>query len=259
MTRPPWQVTLAVWRALLLREAVSRLFGRRAALFWLLLEPVAHMAFFVFIFTVLRMRHVGGMDTALWIITGMLAFFLFRRTAIQGQAAVGANQALYAYRQVKPVDSVLVRGLLEGLLMFIVAAIVLTGAGLWGIPLQLHAPLTVASALVGLWGLGMAWGLATSVAAELVPELGNILGMLMMPLMLISGVIFPLSAIPYPWREWIMFNPIAHGVEGVRAGIAPFYHAVPELSLAYLHGFTLVVLFLGLALHVRFQRRLVAL
>jgi capsular polysaccharide transport system permease protein len=50
MTRSNWQVTVAVWRALLLREAVSRLFGRRAALFWLLLEPVAHMAFFVFVF-----------------------------------------------------------------------------------------------------------------------------------------------------------------------------------------------------------------
>jgi len=259
MTRSNWQVTVAVWRALLLREAVSRLFGRRAALLWLLLEPVAHMAFFVLVFTVLRMRHVGGMDTALWVVSGMLAFFLFRRTASQGQAAVGANLALYTYRQVKPVDSVLVRSFLEGLLMLIVAAIVFTGAWLWGIALQLHSPLMVAAAVLGLWLLAVGWGLAASVATEMVPELGNILGMLMTPLMLVSGVIFPLSAIPYPWREWIMLNPIAHGIEGVRAGIAPYYHAVPELNLTYLYGFTLVLLFLGLALQVRFQRRLVAL
>lgn len=257
--RSNWQVTWAVWRALLLREAVSRLFGRRAALFWLLLEPMAHIAFFVFIFTVLRMRHVGGMDTALWLIVGFLAFFLFRRTAIQGQGAVGANRALYTYRQVKPVDGVLVRSLLEGLLMLLVGTLVLAGAGLWGVPLQLHDPLTVASALLGLWLLGVAWGLMASVAVELVPELGNLLSMLMMPLMILSGVIFPLSAIPPPWREWVMLNPIAHGIEGVRAGIAPYYHAVPELNLAYLHGYTLVALFLGLALQIRYQRKLLAL
>lgn len=259
MTRSHSQVTLAVWRALLLREAVSRLFGKRAALFWLLLEPVANMAFFVFVYTALRMHHVSGMDTAQWMMSGMLAFFLYKRTASQGQAAIGANLALYTYRQVKPVDAVLVRSFLEGLLMLIITLIVFAGAWLWGIPLQLQDPLMVISAALGLWLLAVGWGLTVSVVTELVPELGNILNMLMAPLMLISGVVFPLSAIPYPWREWIMLNPIAHGIEGVRIGIAPMYHAVPELNLLYLHGFTLTLLLLGLALQVRFQRRLVAL
>jgi capsular polysaccharide transport system permease protein len=80
-----------------------------------------------------------------------------------------------------------------------------------------------------------------------------------MPLMLISGVIFPLSAIPYPWREWLMWNPVAHGIEGVRAGISPYYHHVPELNLNYLLGFALVLVFLGLVLQRRFRSRLVSL
>lgn len=42
--RNPLTVTFAVWNALLLREALSRLFGRRAAWFWLLFEPIFHVA-----------------------------------------------------------------------------------------------------------------------------------------------------------------------------------------------------------------------
>ncbi|HSW20795.1 MAG TPA: hypothetical protein VLJ86_26470, partial [Ramlibacter sp.] len=64
--RSSLQITLQVWRALLLREALARLFGRRAALAWLLLEPLAHIGFMVFVYTVLRVRHVGGINTVLW-------------------------------------------------------------------------------------------------------------------------------------------------------------------------------------------------
>ena len=259
MNRSPWQVTLSVWHALLLREAVARMFGKRAAAAWLLLEPVAGIAFMLLVFTVLRTRYIGGMDTALWLSSGLLAFYLFRRTANQGASAVGANLALYTYRQVKPVDTVLSRCVLEGLLMLLIASLVFVGLALAGVPLQLHDPLLVMVSLTGLWLLGLGWGLAVSVATELVPETGNLLNLLLMPLMLISGAIFPLSAIPYPWREWLMWNPVAHGIEGVRAGISSYYHHVPELSMNYLLGYTLVLVFLGLVLQRRFRSRLVSL
>lgn len=259
MNRSPLQVTLSVWHALLLREAVARMFGKRAAAAWLLLEPVAGIAFMLLVFTVLRTRFIGGMDTALWLSSGLLAFYLFRRTANQGASAVGANLALYTYRQVKPVDTVLSRCVLEGLLMLLIASLVFAGLALAGVPLQLHDPLLVMVSLTGLWLLGLGWGLAVSVATELVPETGNLLSLLLMPLMLISGAIFPLAAIPYPWREWLMWNPVAHGIEGVRAGISPYYHHVPELSMNYLLGCTLVLVFLGLVLQRRFRSRLVSL
>jgi capsular polysaccharide transport system permease protein len=77
--------------------------------------------------------------------------------------------------------------------------------------------------------------------------------------MLASGTVFPLSAVPQPWRDALMLNPVAHGIEGVRAGISAYYHHAPELSLGYLHGFALGLLFLGLALQRRFRHRLVSL
>jgi capsular polysaccharide transport system permease protein len=254
--RSSLSITLSVWRALLLRESLSRLFSRRAAWVWLLLEPVAHMAFMVFIFTVIRVRQVGGIETGLWLIIGFLGFFFFRRTGNQSANAIGSNRSLFAYRQVKPVDTVLMRAALEGFLMLVVSLLVLMGGALLGLHVLPSAPLAVMEAVFGLWLLGLGFGLVVSVIKELTPELDNLLDMVMMPMMMISGVIFPLSALHYPYREWLMYNPVAHGLEAARLGFAPYYHAAPELSLPYLYSCALVLLFFGLALHARFAKRL---
>lgn len=249
-------ITFAVWKGLFLREALTRLFARRVAWLWLLVEPVFHVAFMVFIFTVLRTRNIGGIDIAVWLIIGMLAFFMFRRTGAQVMNAIGANQALFTYRQVMPVDTLLVRGGLEGLLMTIVTAILLLGAALLGHSVIPADPLAVFEAFGGLWLVGMGFGLTTSVAAELVPELAQIINLAMTPLYFFSGVIFPLSTVPQPYRGWLLFNPVAHGVEAARLGFAPFYQAVPELSISYLYWFALVSIFFGLALQRRFALKL---
>lgn len=255
-TRTSARVALSVWKALILREALYRLFGSRAAWLWLLMEPVVHIVFLMFIFTVVRMRVVGGIETPLWLMVGLLAFFMFKRAGTQAMNAVGSNQALFAYRQVKPVDTVLTRAALEGFLMLLVALLLFAGAGLFGIAIVPDDPLEVVEAFFGLWLVGLGFGLMASVASVLVPELGRIITLAMVPLYFLSGVIFPIASVPLPYREWLMLNPVPHGLEGARLGFAPYYQAVPELSIAYLYGFALVSIFLGLALQARFALRL---
>lgn len=253
--RSPAVVTFSVWQALFLREAVQRLFGSRAAWVWLLLEPIIHIAFLMLLYSTLRQRIVGGIDTHLWIMVGLLAFFVFMRTA-HAMHAVGSNRALFSYRQVKPADTVLARAALEGILLVVIAAVVFASAGLAGLEVTPADPLAVLEAAFGLWLLGLGFALAVSVAKDLVPELGRVIGLVMQPLYITSGVILPLSAIPSPYREWLMFNPVAHGLEAARLAYAPYYQAVPDTSVGYLYICALVLCFFGLALHVRFATRL---
>ena len=255
--RSPLSITLSVWKALFLREALDRLFDMRAAWLWLLMEPVMHIGFITFVFTALRMRTVGGIDVAIWIIVGMLAFFLFRRTGVQAMYAADSNKPLFAYRQVKPFDVAVVRAGLEGFLMLLVAAIILSVAALIGLDVLPGNPLQVFWVAAALWLLGLGYGLVTSVLMELVPETEHIFKILMMPLYLISGVIFPLSAIPQPYRDWLMLNPLAHGLELVRHGFSPYYHMVPGVSGGYLLTWVVCSLLLGLLLYRRFSLQLV--
>lgn len=240
-----------------MREAVSRIAAGRGAWVWLLLEPVIHMAFMSLLFTLIRMRSVGGIDTVSWLIAGMMSFFMFKRAGTQARNALSANLTLFAYRQVRPVDTVLVRAVLEGFLMTLITLIVSAGALLFSANILPDDPLGVFSAFFSLWLHGLGYGLIMSVVSKLIPEAGKILDIIMGPLYMVSGVIFPLASVPPPYREWLLFNPLAHGVEAARLGVSSFYHAVPELDMLYCYEFALASIFLGLALHRRFETKLV--
>jgi capsular polysaccharide transport system permease protein len=256
LARSPLSITLSVWKALFLRESLGRLFASRGMAFWLVAEPVLHVSYLMFIFTVISVRSVGGIDTAIWIMVGMLAFFFFRRTGVQVAQGIKANQALFAYRQVKPVDTVLVRGLLEGFLLTVVVVILMAVAALLGHASLPADPVLVLAAFLGMWLIGMGFGLIGSVVNELLPEFERVVNLAMMPMYLISGVMFPIAAVQQPYRDWLLLNPIAHGLEAARVGFAPYYHAAPETSLAYVYAVALCMVFFGLALHRRFAARL---
>jgi capsular polysaccharide transport system permease protein len=254
--RSPLEITLSVWKALFLREAVIRISRRRLAWIWLIMEPAAHIAVLMLLYMVVRVRHIGGMNAAVWIMVGLLSYFMFFRTGTQTMNAVDANEALFTYRQVKPVDSVLVRAALEGFLTILIACFLFAFAGMLGIKVIPPDPLSAAAAFFGMWLLGLGFGLVTSVAVVLLPEVGHIVGLLTSPLYFISSIIFPLSGIPYPYRGWLLLNPLAHGVEFARLGFAPNYQGFEGLSILYVYGCSLVLIFLGLVLHNRFAVRL---
>lgn len=257
--RSSLSITFSVWKAIFLREALDRLFDVRAAWLWLIVEPALHIGFIAFIWFAFRARSAGGMDVVIWIMSGMLAYFLFNRTAIQVMYAVDCNKYLFVYRQVKPFDAALVRAVLEAFLMSFISSFLFLGAALAGRDALPSDPLLVMTSLAGLWLFGLGFGLIASVLMKLIPELEHILNIIMRPLYLISGVIWPLGAVPEPYRSILLLNPVAHGLEGVRLGFSSYYHVVPGWSMGYLYSCMTVSIFLGLLLYRRYRVRLVTL
>lgn len=253
--RSALSITCSTWKALLLRETVNRLAAGRGAWAWLLIEPLVHVLFMLTMFTVVRVTNIGGIDATLWLTIGLLAFFQFRRTANQCTNAISANRALFTYRQVKPVDTVLVRAACEGFLMLLVLLMSMGVLALLGHDVIPADPLALLGALAGLWLVGLGFGLVTSVAVELIPEMQRVIGFVMLPAYFMSGVMVQIGAIPEPYRSFLAMNPLVHGLETARLSFAPYYHTLTDLSLGYLYGWALVLIFLGLALQVRFATR----
>jgi capsular polysaccharide transport system permease protein len=257
VTRNPLAVSWAVWQAVFLREALDRLFGMRFAWCWLLFEPVLHIGFTVILFSLIRVFSVGNADVVIWLMVGLLAFFLFRRTAVQVLHAIDSNKDFFAYRQVKPFDAALARAVLEAFIMVLITVILLVIAAMFGHEVMPVDPLLVFVAAIGLWLFACGYGIITSVCMKLVPESKHVFNLLILPLYIVSGVIWHLRAIPMPYREWLMINPIAHGLELVRLGYFSDYHAVPGVSLWYLYAWTGCALCFGLMLYRAFHLRLV--
>lgn len=255
--RSSLHIRFTTWKALFLREALTRISTGRAAWLWVLLEPLAHVGFILVLYSTIRVRNIGGIDTIVWLMAGIVAFFGFRRTAVQCMHAINANRALFTYRQVKPIDTVLVRAGVEGFLAVLGAVALAAIVALFGHDVVPADPLGVLAAFAGLWVLGLGLGLVASIGIELVPELERILRFAMYPMYLVSGVVVPVTSVPPDFRRWLLLNPVAHGLEGVRVAFAAYYHGAPELSMAYLYESALVLLVLGLALQLRFSDRMV--
>lgn len=258
--RSPWQVTWSVWHALFMREVLARTMGDRMGWFWLLGEPIAFIAFMVSIRTFLgRTREVIGAEFVPWLIIGLTGFFLIRNAITRGMSAIQANQALFAYRQIKPVDPLLVRHAMEGLLQTIVLLILIGVAVLSEVDGVLPDDvLGVTFFWLSLWLLGLGFALVVSVAVRLIPDLERLVKMSTFPLLILSGVILPLQRFPPSILEYLLYNPIAHGLELLRSRYFEGYHLLTGVSLEYLWRWILLSLALGLALHARFERKLKA-
>jgi len=217
-----------------------------------------HLVFLNVLFGFILQQVVSGIDGGLFITTGVLGFFLAQNAAMRPKDAISANATLLTYRQVLPVDTVLVRAALEAVLFMVSALFLFTGLGLLGYQVFPHDFLQVMLAFAGLWLAGVGLGLTLSVASQLIPEVGNVAGMVFRPLYFVSGVMYPASAIPPAYQSWLLLNPFVHGIETVRTGFFPQYHTIPGVSVGYLLGFAMFTVCLGLALHVRFATRLVA-
>ena len=117
--------------------------------------------------------------------------------------------------------------------------------------------LTLIAAILGLWLLGVGYGLISSVCMRIVRDSGHILQIIMAPLMFVSGVIIPSNVIPEPYRCYLAYNPILQGLEVARSSFWTTYHTV-DTSLSYLYTVDLLMLVIGLALYRALETRLVA-
>jgi capsular polysaccharide transport system permease protein len=241
-----------------IREALARTMADRMAWFWMLFEPIALIVVMVAIRTIVmgRMRHIDGAEFIPWMITGLFGFFLVRENMMRPIGAIEANKGLFAYRQVKPIDPVLVRCYLEGLLKSFIFILFIIAGTLLDVNLIPAQPLQALFAWFSLWCLGLGAGLIFSALASLVPEVGKVLRIISMPLLIISGVILPLNFLPHDMLVYVMWNPIVHGLETLRSAFFPMYRTVPGTDLVYLWYWALGMIAIGLILHLRFELRL---
>jgi capsular polysaccharide transport system permease protein len=255
--RPPLTVTITVWKALFLREALSRLAQDRIAWALLIVEPLFHVVLLMWVFSVgFRQRVIAGADVGVFVMVGILGFFLVRNVMNRAMDAIDASEALFAFRQVKPVDTVLVRAVLEGLLVLVLFLVMFAGGAMLKYATYPADLLGALQALGALWLAGLGLGLVLSVLGNLVAEFARMVRLLFTPLYFFSAVIYPTSILPQALRDVLLVNPIVHGLETLRVAFMPRYHVPPEIDLGYLVAFAGVLIFLGLALHIHFRVKL---
>ncbi|CCJ78072.1 Capsular polysaccharide ABC transporter,permease protein KpsM [Cronobacter muytjensii 530] len=248
MKRHGLAVQRATVLALFLREIKTRFGKFRLGYGWALLEPLLHLAILLFVLGFVMERTLPDISFPVFLLSGIIPYFIFSHITGRSVNAVDANQGLFNYRPVKPVDTIIARTLLEAGIYIAVYLLLLAMLAMMGEVFTCSHLLT----LFSVWGcliiFSFAIGLIFMVISSAFPEAEKFLPLLTRPLYFISCVMYSLNTIPQEYQRWVAWNPLVHVVELTRESLATSYES-DGASLAYLAISTLVALFTGLALY----------
>lgn len=250
--RSGFEVQKAVVFSLILREIRSRIGKYRLGYLWSLLEPAAHVIVLWSIRSVVMARTQSGISYAVFIIVGVISWFLFRNIAVRSLKMIQSNAGLFGYRfghkAVKPVDTILAHTLFELVVNILVFAILLYLAWAFlGETVQVNNFPYLATIFLLLAWLALGLALMFVALSERYPESERIVLVCIRPFYFISGVFFSIREIPAEYWPYLYWNPLLHAIELGRNAISPAYD-VHQASLGYLFICALVASFVGLAL-----------
>lgn len=199
---------------------------------WLLATPLLNAALFYVVFAGFLKVNDDVPHYPLFLLTGVLMYGFFRQGATTCAGALRAESDLVRTmpfpRLVPPVAFFLVEvGKMCWSLVVLLPLAALSVGVSWSWIFAVAGVL-----LLGLFTLGL--GLVLARVAALLPDMLNVLPVMLRGLAFLSGVYFPLSIanLPEPWAALLQANPVAAGLEVIRAGFTG--GAVPGASLLIL-------------------------
>ncbi len=244
--RSSWEIQTAVIWAMLLRELKTRFGGKLVGLFWVLFEPVANVYILLYVRGVLRTRAIGPtIEYPVYHVVAMIPYFVFRSSWFRTMEAVSGNSGLFAYRQVKPMDAMIARTILEALIYMFVFFCVLGTLAWFGMKYLPDDPLKFITCWFVNIALGFGLGEVCLVITHGKPNAKAIVRLMSMPLYLLSGILIPLKSFPPDVLFWLMLNPTANLVEMERTAYYHEYTPAHGASLTYPLMFALVLMALG--------------
>ncbi|MEA5415546.1 ABC transporter permease [Synechococcus sp. BA-132 BA5] len=233
--------------ALVYRELRRRVGDAQGGFLAVLLEPIGQIA----VWAALRIivsgaTSVNNLNIILFLAPGVILFNLYSRVASHGLTTMEANKALFFYRRVKPIDTVLAKAI-EELGLYACAAIVVFGvvwAYLYSLVLR-DLPLLV-MAFVVMTLLAVATSLLSLVGSYYFPNLKQVLSWLNRAMYLASGVIISPMQLPQFVRDLLVYNPLLQCIELARQALSIDYQIPAQVTLGYPAGFALIYLSLAL-------------
>lgn len=238
---------IRVVAALLIREMDARFGSKPGGYVWALLDPAAHVLMLTVIFQAIARAPALGVSFPLFFATGYIGFQFYQAMATYLNGAVKANRSLLSYPSVAPIDTMIARYFLQLGTTVLVGVLVLGAIVVWmRTPPELTWPAIIeAIFLASMLGIGM--GLINNVMFLKYALYEQVFGIVNRPLFLISGVFFLPDAIPHPYREIVLFNPLVHVIMQFRVGFYSEYRAA-GLDMPYVYAFAFLTLFIGMVM-----------
>ena len=258
--RKPIFIFFAVIRALFLRELNTRISVGRTGLFWTFFEPFIQI--FVLISMHAAIKQYSGSSTSfnyvVFMAVGFIPFNMFRSILGFSVGAFTANKSLFDYKQVKPIDTIIARALVQ---LFLTAIIVLMflaiGAFFHYDNVLPKNTLMVVVGYIWLWIFSVAVSIPFAIGNTFFVSIGKIVSLSTFVLLIFSAVFFPIVTLPPVAQEILLYNPLTHFMEMIHG----FYLTELDdrfVDYRFILLWTLVPLSTGIWLYSKLEQRIVS-
>jgi capsular polysaccharide transport system permease protein len=243
-----WQSILIQKRvvyALLMREIITRYGRHNIGFLWLFVEPMIFTLGITALWTATKGTHGSQLPIVGFAVTGYSSILLWRNVANRCGKAVEANAALLFHRNVKIIDLMLARIILEiagATISFVVLSILFIAVGLMTVPADIYTML-VAWLLTAWFAVGLA--LNVGVLSELSEVFDRLWHAFTYILFGLSGVGFLVDWLPAAAQKVVLYIPMVHGTEMLRHGYYGDIITTYE-DPVYLMVFSMVLTIIGL-------------
>ncbi|GAB1663294.1 TPA: ABC transporter permease [Mannheimia haemolytica] len=234
-----------VIHALLMRELITRYGRKNIGFLWLFVEPLLVTLVITVAWTYIKADKFSTLNIIAFMITGYPIAMMWRNASNRALGAISANLSLLYHRNVKVLDTIFTRVLLEvagASIAQILLMATFIAIGWIDMPHDIFYMLC-AWVLMAFFALGS--GLIICALAHYSEPFGKIWGTLSFILLPLSGSFFFVHNLPPKAQEIALLFPMIHGTEMFRNGYFGETVITYE-SIIYLIVINLILLFIGL-------------
>jgi capsular polysaccharide transport system permease protein len=240
----------------MIRELTTRFGRENIGFLWIMVEPMLFAGLVATVWRFMKGPEEHGISIVAFVVSGYIPIVLFRHCVNRSISVFLANASLLYHRQVKIIDFVFVRFIIEligGMLAYLFIAIILMGFDAFPVPAD------IGMFLAG-WGIYALFILSLCVVIAPLSEMSEVLEKFMPVvtyIMLPFSGLFTMNAwMPPSVRAYMMYSPFINGMEMMRKGIwgdqVTVYYDIWNPLACSLFFFTI-----GLALCRSIRRKLV--
>lgn len=251
--RQSFAIQFRVIGALMMREIITRFGRKNIGFLWLFVEPLLMTLLITAIWKFLRADRFSTLNIVAFVISGYPLAMMWRNASNRAIGAISSNLSLLYHRNVRVLDTIFTRMLLEiaGATiaqLFLMALLIAIDE----IPVP-QDPLYMVIAWVLMAFFAMGLGLIICAIAHHFDVFGKLWGTFSFLLLPLSGALFFLHSLPSQARDYLQWVPMISGTEMFRHGY--FGEIIPTYeNIGFLITCDLALLLLGLLMVRQFSR-----
>lgn len=254
--RQGWRIQRRVIGALMIRELTTRFGRENIGFLWVMVEPLLFALLVGLIWRLIKGPEEHGVAIVAFVASGYIPLTMFRNSVSRAVGIFTANSSLMYHRQIKILDFIFVRFLIEligATMAYVFIAALLMAVGLFPVPADLGF-LLGGWAIYALFTFSLCLILAPlSETSDVLEKLVPVTTYIMIPF---SGTFNMVSWLPPSVRTVMGYSPPVNAMEMMRYGI--FGDGVtPYYDIPYPVGVSMACMVIGLVLCRRIRRRIV--